>query len=110
MLTFKRIAVTFVTAEKSALAKTGIGTLGTWVSAHEIQIYVGVATLIFLTMQIIVWIPKVQSALRQMKVERERKKAHDALNFGSFSIPGKQKPKKRETLMDKIRRFFRVGR
>ncbi|MDR0770759.1 MAG: hypothetical protein LBE75_06125 [Burkholderiales bacterium] len=103
MLTFKKLSVAVAAAEKPAIAKTGIGAIGTWITTHEIQFVVGVATLIFMVMQIITMIPKVRAALRHMQWERERKKFTDS--FGNISIAGKQK--KKEALLDKIRRFFR---
>ncbi|MDR0770181.1 MAG: hypothetical protein LBE75_03155 [Burkholderiales bacterium] len=106
MLTLKKIAVAAASAEKSAIAKTSVGAIGTWITTHEIQFVVGVATLIFMVMQIITMIPKVRAALRHMQWERERKKAMEAMCFGRISIAGV--PKKKETLLEKIRRFFRV--
>ena len=92
--------------EKAAIAKAGVGTTGTLVSAHDIQIVVGIATLIFMLMQIVVMVPKVQSALRQMAAERERKKIDI---YSDVEIPVLKKDREKPTLLDRVKRFFNRG-
>ncbi|MCL2297805.1 MAG: hypothetical protein FWC38_05995 [Proteobacteria bacterium] len=108
MLSFKKLSIVVAASEKPAIAKTGVGVVGTFVTAHEIQIIVGIATFVFMVMQIITMIPKVRSALRQMAVEREREKRRSDLNFSDIRIGLGDEPPKRETLLGKLRRFFSV--
>ncbi|MDR0249828.1 MAG: hypothetical protein LBI35_00700 [Burkholderiales bacterium] len=111
---FRKISAIVVSAEKPAIVKTSVGAVGTWISAHEIQVYVGIATLIFVAMQIIVMIPKVRSTLRQMSAdrERERERRRNDARFSEIKIGlnGDSEQKKRETRIDRIKRFFRGGK
>ncbi|MDR0250186.1 MAG: hypothetical protein LBI35_02580 [Burkholderiales bacterium] len=104
----RKISAIIVSAEKPALFKVGVGTVGTWVTAHEIQFYVGVATLIFMVMQIIVMAPKVRGALRQMAAEREHQRQLDSLRFDT--IPLGESVNKKVSAFQRIRKFFRVGK
>ena len=96
----KKIFVAAVYNEKAAIVKTSVGATGTMVSPHDIQIIVGVATLIFMIMQIIVMIPKVQAALRQMAADRERQRQQESLDFPPVHVS--KKDRKRLTLSEKV--------
>jgi hypothetical protein len=105
---FRKISAAVIAAEKPALIKTSVGAVGTWVSAHEIQVYVGVATLIFVILQIIAIIPKVRASMRQMAVEREREKRRKAVDFSDIKIEIPGEEGRRETWKDKLKRCFRA--
>ncbi|MDR0251087.1 MAG: hypothetical protein LBI35_07270 [Burkholderiales bacterium] len=106
---FRKISAVIVSAEKPAIVKASVGTVGTWISAHEIQFYVGVATLIMVTMQIIVMIPKVKCSLRQMAAEREREREDKRKEKLFAELMGGGTVEK-VSIIDRIRRLFRVNK